>query len=110
MLVSCSEKEPIQEYRGVVTLQLLPAKVLKINRIIEDPKPGTSPIGEEGLLVEVDQNPDVMANWTVVNVKYRKYDKPKVIQYEILGEPKEVTVQYHAVSIAIDGDMSQYVQ
>ena len=108
--VSCSEKKNIKEYRGVVTSHLLPAKVMKVNKIIENPKPGTSYISEEGILVEVKENPNVIANWTVVDIKYYRYQKPKVIKYEILTEQKEITVNYHAVSIVIDGDLSKYIQ
>ncbi len=108
--ISCSEERDIQEYRGVVTFHLLPAKVMKVNRIIEDPKPGTSHISDEGILVEVSENPSIVANWTVVDIRYYKYQKPKVIEYEILAEHKKVTVNYHAVSIVIDGDISQYTQ
>jgi hypothetical protein len=67
----------IEAYRGVVTAQLLPAKVLQVNKIIEDPAPGNSYIAKEGILVEVDENPTVMANWTVVKVKYYQYPGPK---------------------------------
>jgi hypothetical protein len=104
------EEMKLEEYRGVVTFQLLPAKVLKINKIIEHPKPGTSYIGEEGILVEVADNPEVMANWTVVDIKYFKYHEPKIIKYEILSMQKEITVKYHAVSIVIDGDLSKYIE
>ncbi|MCP4259219.1 MAG: hypothetical protein GY774_17180 [Planctomycetes bacterium] len=89
---------------------MLPAKVMKVNKIIENPKPGTSYISDEGILVEVKENPNVIANWTVVDIKYYRYQKPKVIKYEILTEQKEITVNYHAVSIVIDGDISQYTQ
>jgi hypothetical protein len=108
--ISCRDQKNLQEYRGVITLHLLPAKIMKVNRIIKDPKPGTSNISDEGILVEVDENPDVIANWTVVDIKYYKYQKPKVIKYEILGEKSEITVNYHAVRVVIDGDMSKYVQ
>ena len=99
-----------QEYRGVVTYQLLPARVLKINNIIEDPKPGNSYIGKKGILVEVDQNPNVVANWSVVNIKYFKYPEPKIIKYEIFSEQKELAVNYRAVSVELDGDLSAYIQ
>ena len=108
--ISCRDKMNLQEYRGVVTLHLLPAKVMKVNGIVESPEPGTSNIGDEGILFEVDESPEVMANWTVVNIKYYRYQEPKVIKYEILGEKNEITVNYHAVSVVIDGDMSKYVQ
>jgi len=99
-----------QEFLGVVTLQLLPAKVMKINNIVEEPKPGTSYIGNEGILVEVDENPDVMANWTVVKVGYYKYPEPKIIRYQLFSQQQQVTVPYHAVSVEIDGDLSRYIQ
>jgi len=103
------EETKVEAYRGVVTAQLLPAKVLKINKIIENPAPGTSYIGKEGILVEVDDNPNVMANWTVVNLKYYKYPEPKIIKYELFSEQKQLTVKYHAVSVEIDGDLSAYI-
>lgn len=106
--VICEEIK-LEEYRGVVTLHLFPAKVMKINKIIENPKPGTSYIGEESILVELDENPNVMSNWTVVNIKYYKYPEPKIIKYKILSEQKQITVNYHAVKIQLDGDLSAYI-
>ena len=50
-----------------------------------------------------------MANWTVVNIKYYKYPTPKTIKYEALSEHKEITVNYHAVTVEIDGDLSAYI-
>ena len=82
---------------------------MKVNKIIENPKPGTSYIGEEGILVELDENPNVMANWTVVNIKYYKYPTLKTIKYKVLSEHKEITVNYHAVTVEIDGDLSAYI-
>lgn len=82
---------------------------MKVNKIIENPKPGTSYIGDEGILVELDENPTVMANWTVVNIKYYKYPTPKTIMYEVLSDHKEIMVNYHAVMIDIDGDLSAYI-
>ena len=104
----CEEKK-LEDYKGVVTFHLLPAKVMKVNKIIENPKPGTSYIGPEGLLVELEENPNVMANWTVVNIKYYKYPTPKIIKYEILSEQKEITVNYHAVKVETEGDLSAYI-
>lgn len=104
------EEIKLEEYRGVVTYQLLPAKVIKISNIIENPKPGNSYIGNKGILVEVDENPNVMANWSVVNIKYFKYPEPKIIKYEIFSEPKELTVNYHALSVRLDGDLSAYIK
>ena len=103
------EESKLHEYRGVVTFHLFPAKVMKVNKIIENPKPGTSYIGEKGILVELDQNPNVMANWTVVNIKYYKYPTPKIIKYEIMSEQKQITVNYHAVEFELDGDLSAYI-
>ncbi len=82
---------------------------MKVNKIIENPKPGTSYIGDEGILVELDENPTVMANWTVVNIKYYKYPTPKTIMYEVLSDHKGIMVNYHAVMIDIDGDLSAYI-
>ena len=107
---NASEEMLVQEFSGVVTFHLIPAKVIKINKLIENPKPGTSYIGEEGILVEVEDNPNVMANWTVVSIKYFKYHEPKTIQYEILSEQHEITVNYHAVSLNVIGDLSNYIK
>ena len=84
-----AEEKKLLVYKGVVTFHLLPAKIIKVNEIIENPKPGTSYIGQEGILVELDENPNVMANWTVVKLQYYKYPKPKEIKYEILSEKKQ---------------------
>jgi hypothetical protein len=105
---NCTETA-LKEYHGVVTAHLLPAKVMKINKIIENPKPGTSYIGDEGILVELDKNPEVMANWSVVKIKYYKYPEPKTINYKIFSEPKQITVNYHAVSVELAGDLSPYI-
>ncbi len=112
LAATCSDGEEIntKEYRGVVTFQLIPANVLQVNKIIANPKPGTSYISDEGIVVEVDENLSVMANWTVVDIKYYEYKEPKTIEYVILSEQKEITVNYHAVSVAIDGDLSTYIQ
>jgi hypothetical protein len=107
---NAGEEMLVQEYSGVVTYHLIPAKVIKINKIIENPKPGTSYIGEEAILVEVEGNPNVMANWTVVRIKYYKYHEPKTIKYEILSEQHEITVNYHAVSVDVTGDLSSYIK
>ncbi len=108
--VSRGEQLKTKEYRGVVTYQLLPAKVIRINEIIKDPKPGTSYIGEKSILVEVDENPKVMANWTVVKIKYYEYEEPKTIKYKLLSEEAEIAVNYHAVSVTIDGDLSAVIK
>jgi len=51
-----------------------------------------------------------MAKWSVVNIKYFKYPEPKIIKYEIFSELKELTVNYHAVSVERDGDLSAYIK
>lgn len=107
-IASCEKRGPA-EYSGVVTFQLLPAKVLKINGIVENPEPGTSYIGDTGILLEVEENPKVMANWTVVTVKYLEYEEPKTIRYEILSEEHEITVKYRAVSVEVTGDLSDHI-
>lgn len=106
---NCNETD-LKEFHGVVTAHLLPAKVMKVNKIIENPKPGTSYIGEESILVELNENPEVMANWTVVKIKYYKYSEPKIIKYKIFSESKQITVNYHAVSVELDGDLSSYIK
>ncbi len=98
------------KFRGVVTYHLIPAKVMRVNEIVKDPEPGTSYIGDEGILVELDSDLDVTANWTVVEVEYYEYEEPKTIQYELFEEEQEVTVNYHAVSVVIDGDLSEYIE
>ncbi len=110
LAVNASAQTSIQEFSGVVTFHLIPAKVIKINKIIENPEPGTSYIGEEGILVEVEENLNVMANWTVVNIRYFKYHEPKTIKYEIFSENHKLTVNYHAVSVEIAGDLSIYIK
>ncbi len=105
-----SDEFELNEYQGVVTLYLIPAKIIKINKIIENPKPGTSYIGDESILVEVEEELDVMANWTVVNIKYYKFKKPKLIKYEIFSKQNEITVNFHAVEVVKDGDLSSYIQ
>jgi len=97
-------------FLGVVTYHLIPAKVMRVNEIVKDPEPGTSYIGDEGILVELDRDIDVRANWTVVEVEYYEYDEPKTIKYELLGEEHEITVNYHAVSVNVDGDISEHVE
>lgn len=105
---SCEDGGPV-EFTGVVTFQLLPAKVLRINEIVADPEPGTSYIGDAAVLVEVEENPEVMANWTVVTAKYLEYTEPKTIRYEILNEQYEVSVKYYAISVEVTGDLSEYI-
>ena len=108
-MASCDNSGPA-EYSGVVTYQLLPAKVIKINEIVDNPEPGSSYIGENGIVLEVEENPDVMANWTVVTVRYLEYEEPKTVQYGILLEQHEITVNHHAVSVEITGDLSDYIK
>lgn len=105
-----SEEKEIKEFQGVVTILNIPAKVIQINEIIENPKPGTSYIGEEGIVVEIDEIPEVMANWTILYVKYYQYPEPKVIRYKLFSEGREVTVKYRAVSVEIVGDLSLYIK
>jgi len=107
---SRSEEMQIEEYSGVATFHLIPAKVIKINKIIENPEPGASYISDEGILVEIEDSLNVMANWTVLDIKYFKYHEPKTIRYEILSEQHEITVNYHAVSVVITGDLSNYIK
>ena len=104
------EEIKYKDYKGVVTFHLIPAKVIKVNKIIENPKPGTSYIGDDGILVEIDENIDMMANWTVVKFRYYQYDEPKSITYKIFSEEKESTVRYHAVDLKVDGDLSSYIK
>lgn len=103
--------EPDSEYfKGVVTYHLIPAKVMRVNEIVEDPEPGTSYIGDNGILLEIDRDMDLRANWTVVEVEYHEYQEPKTIQYELFGEEHEITVNFHALSVAVDGDISEYIE
>jgi len=99
-----------RSFRGVVTYHLIPAKVVKVNEIVEDPEPGTSYIGEEGILVDLEADVDVRANWTVVDIEYYRYEEPKTIKYELFGEEHELTVNYHAERIVVDGDISEYIE
>ena len=90
---SYCEELKYNNYKGVVTFHLMPAKVIRVNKIVANPKPGTSYIGDDGILVEIDENIELMANWTVVEFRYYQYDTPKVIPYKILSEKKEITVK-----------------
>jgi hypothetical protein len=101
---------PVREFTGVVTFHLVPARVLRVNRIEDHPEPGTSYIGDEGLLVEVEENPDVTANWTVVSIEYVKYDERKTIAYDIMSERHEISVDYRAVRVEVAGDLSDYIE
>ena len=65
-------------------------------------------IGEKSILADVDENPDVMANWTVARIKYYKYIAPKTITCKFMSEEHTLTVNYHAVNVEIDGDLSGY--
>lgn len=105
-----TETVHLEEYTGVVTFHLIPAKVIKINKIIENPKPGTSHISDDGILFDLEENPGVRANWTVLKIKYFQYQQPKTIKYKILSEDHEIKVNYHAVSITVDGDISKYLE
>ncbi|NIP29803.1 MAG: hypothetical protein GTN99_02655 [Candidatus Dadabacteria bacterium] len=95
---------------GVITLHNIPAKVIKINEIEENPKPGTSYIGQKYLIVEVGEIPEVMANWTVVKVSYVEYPEPKTIEYELFSEKRKIKVKYHSVGFEITGDLSVYMK
>lgn len=108
--VSHGAEPEVNTFRGVVTYHLIPAKVMRVNEIVEDPEPGTSYIGDEGILVELDGDMDVRANWTVVEIEYYEYEEPKTIEYELFGEEHEVTVNHHAVSVVVDGDILQYIE
>jgi len=106
----CEEPMHLEDYTGVVTFHLIPAKVIKINKIIENPEPGTSNISDEGILFDLEENPNVMANWTVLKIKYFQYHQPKTIKYKILSEEHEIMVNYHAVSVTVAGDLSKYLE
>lgn len=108
--VSYGAEPEANNFRGVVTYHLVPAKVMRVNEIVKNPEPGTSYIGDEGILVKLDRDMDVRANSTVVEVEYYEYDEPKTVQYELLGEEHEITVNYHAVRVVVDGDISEYIQ
>ncbi len=107
---SYAEEKDTKEFRGVVTLLNIPAKVIQVNSIIENPKPGTSYIGEEGIVAEIDEIPGIMANWTIVKVRYYEYPELKIIKYKILSEEYETTVKYHAISVVVVGDLSSYIK
>jgi hypothetical protein len=100
----------LKHFRGVVTYHLIPAKVIRVNEIVQNPEPGTSYIGEDGLLIEFEGTLDVMANWSVVNVEYYEYKEPKTIHYTAFGEEYKVSVRYRAQRVVVDGDISQYVE
>lgn len=108
--VSYGEEPGESSFRGVVTYYLIPAKVMRVNEFVKDPEPGASYIGDEGILVQLDEDVDVRANWTVVEVEYYEYEEPKTVQYELLGDEHEITVKYHAVSVVVDGDISEYME
>ena len=107
---SQSGEKNLREHEGVVTLHILPAKLIQVNKIIENPQPGTSYIGDEGILVEIDENVEMIANWTVVKIRYYQYPEPKVILYKILSEEIKISVKYRAVDLKMIGDMSSYVK
>lgn len=96
-------------FRGVVTLHLIPAGVMRVNRIVEDPEPGSSYIGDDSILVEIGEDLDVTSNSTVVDVEFREYPEPKVIDYEVFGDAYQVEVEYRALDVQVDGDISQYI-
>lgn len=96
-------------FRGVVTYYLIPAKVMRVNRIVTNPEPGSSYIGDDSILVAMDENMDVRANWTVVDVEYRQYPEPRVIEYELFSEKHRIEVKYQSVQIDIKGNISEYI-
>jgi len=107
--IAFGAQDEAKTFRGVVTYHLIPAKVMRVNEIVEDPEPGTSYIGDKSITVTFDDEVDVQANFTVVDVEYHEYDRPRTISYELLGEEYQVTVDYYAESVVVDGDISQYI-
>lgn len=108
--VSYAAEPETDNFRGVVTYHLVPAKVMRVNKIVKDPEPGTSYIGDEGILVELDRDIDVRANWSVVELEYYEYEEPKTIHYELFEEEHEITVNYHALKVVTDGNLSEYIE
>jgi len=108
--VSHGAEPEVKNFRGVVTYYLIPAKVMQVKAIVKDPEPGTSHIGDEGIVVEVERNLDVRANWTVVDIEYYEYEEPKTINYKLIDKDRKVTVKYRAESVVIDGDISEYIE
>lgn len=109
--IARGEERALKEFRGVVTLHLLPARVMQINELIENPEPGTSYIGSDGILFDLDENPDVTANWSIVTVKYYQYEEPKPIRFSISADEDDlITVNYHAVDVVVEGDLSKYIE
>jgi len=106
--VAWSAERGTIEFTGVMTVQLLPAKIIRINENKEDPDPGTSYIGDVSIL-EVKENPEVISNWSIVTINYLDYEKPKIIKYDILSEQYEITVRHRAISLEVIGDLSEYV-
>jgi len=51
-------------------------------------------IGEKSILADVDENPDVMANWTVARIKYYKYS------------PENYHLQIHVRGTHVNGQLS----
>ena len=94
----------------MVTLHLLQAKVMQVNELVENPEPGRSHIGSDGILVDLDENPDVRANWSIVTIRYYQYEEPKPVRFSISGEEDLVTVNYHAVDVKIEGNLSRYIE
>lgn len=103
--------EPDSEnFRGVVTYHLIPANVMRVNEIVEDPEPGASHIGDKGILLEIEGDLDPRANWTVVEVEYLEYPEPKTIQYELFEEEHEIKVNFRALNVAVEGNISEYIE
>lgn len=103
-----SEESTLEDFKGVITLHNITAKVIKVNEIVPNPPAGESIISEKSLLIEFDKDLQIMSNWSIVKFKYKKYDEPKNIKYELFGEEKEITIKYQAFDIKLDGDLSQY--
>jgi hypothetical protein len=100
----CSRKpqHDIKKFRGVVTLYITPAKVIRINKFVKEPKPGKSCISDEGLLFEmVDDLPEMQCNWTMAEVSYYQYSKPKAIKYMFGDRESRIIVKNRAVSLKI---------
>ena len=110
ILPGCSSDQNDKKvYEGVVTMTNIPAKVIQINELIEDPEPGKSYIGEKKMIFEVDEMPEVVTNWTILKVEYIKYPQPKTIKYTILSNEQELKVENKVVSLSIVGDLSTYI-
>ena len=99
----------LQEFIGVVPLRLKPAPVVRVNEIVPDPAPGSSYIGKESVLVQVPGNPDLQANWAVVEIEYTRYPEPKTIRYRIGSEEQEITVRHRAEELRVTGNLKDHL-